>query len=246
MRSKIRTLSTAVSKSTTFIAALAALAGLGTSSAGCIVDTADDSAFSFDWSVSFVGESATTCQDVGGHTVELESTNLTTGAMFLDTFVCSSRNGVSRVLPVADYSVVARLKDTAGKIISETAPIGERIDRFGLTDLGTVLFEIQTFTLDWAIERGPAAAPVLITCQQAAATTVQLETQLAGFPAQRYDFDCNSPGGGRTTPISLGTYLITVRLLGAQGNVLSATDPMAFTVTGAAPADLGTVILAVN
>ncbi len=66
-------------------------------------------------------------------------------------------------------------------------------------------------------------------CEEVGATTVELDTQLANEPHERFHWPC-SDGGGISQAIRLGNYANKVRLLGAGGAVLSETNVMAMKV----------------
>ena len=90
----------------------------------------------------------------------------------------------------------------------------------------------------WSIDKRATGAP--LTCEQAAATTVELT--LNGTP---YDFECNAYQGVTTT-VAAGTYQADFVLLDAGGNVLSQTDQMTITVGACNVTDLGDVLFDVQ
>jgi hypothetical protein len=94
----------------------------------------------------------------------------------------------------------------------------------------------------WTIDKQLTGA--VLTCDQAAATTVELTINNTPF-----DFDCNA-GQGLTTELTPGSYSADFALLGpdANGNlqVLSQTQTMTIHVASCGVTDLGDVVLDVN
>jgi hypothetical protein len=188
--------------------------------AGCVDDDADDSAFVFDWQLDFIGGGAAECEDAGMSTVELEARHLDTKAIYKDTFACKAGAGMSRVLPVGLYSVVIRLRDGAGRVVSELPPGVADITRVGLSDLGTVFFDIQSFVLNWSVCRQGAGGCAPVRCADVGAKSVELLAQPAQGDPLREQWDC-SAGAGFSSVILTGTYGIQVRLLDSAGRELS-------------------------
>ena len=90
----------------------------------------------------------------------------------------------------------------------------------------------------WSIDKKATGAP--LTCEQAAATTVELT--LNGTP---FDFSCGAYQG-LTTTLQPGAYNADFVLLDANGDVLSQTTQMAITVKTCGVTDLGDVLFDVQ
>lgn len=90
----------------------------------------------------------------------------------------------------------------------------------------------------WTIDKQATGAQ--LTCEQAAATTVEMT--LNGTP---FDFPCNAYQGVTTT-VPAGTYQADFALIDPNGNVLSQTQQMTITVGACNVTDLGDVLFDVQ
>lgn len=203
-------------------------AGASIAASGCVVGDGgnSDSSFVVDWSLAYVGSNeAVECDEAGTPTVDLDIQNLQTKEINHTPYTCMAHAARSPVFPPGQYEVAISLKDAAGNVVSTNS------GQFGLqrrqtTDLGSLVFGIQSFELFWSIRKANATAG----CDQVGAKSVRLSTQL---PSQTmpttYLFPCAS-GQGQTTAIPLGTYAVQVELLDAAnqplGQVLSMTVPV--------------------
>jgi hypothetical protein len=178
-------------------------------------------AFTVGWNTVFVNSNTpVSCQDAGTPTVELTMTNLSTKRTYVNKFACDARGGESESLPGGRYDVKIALKTQAGVEVSNNE--GEfNLVRDGLTDLGVIVFEIQSFQLSWSISRGGAS----LACPSVDAQTVNLVTRLNSDPEVVYSFPC-AAGSGFTPAILIGTYSVKPQLLSSNGTVLREFDPM--------------------
>jgi hypothetical protein len=190
---------------------------------GCV--EADHPAFTVGWDTEFVETHApVSCQDAGTPTVELTMTNLSNQRVHVNRYNCDARGGESESLPAGRYNVKIALKTQAGVEVSNQ--VGEfNLVSSGLTDLGVIHFEIQSFELSWTISQGGASR----ACQDVGATTVNLVTRLASDPEVVYSFPC-SAGSGFTPAILIGTYSVQPQLVSGNGAVLRDFDQMTIKV----------------
>ena len=217
---------------------LAGLAGaLGAS--GCV--EADHPAFTVGWNTVFVNsDTAVSCQNAGTPTVELAMTNLSTKHTYVNKYSCDARGGESEPLPGGRYDVRISLKNQAGVEVSNNQ--GEfNLVRDGLTDLGVIVFEIQSFQLSWSISQGGQSR----ACQDVGAQNVNLVTRLNSEPEVVYQFPCGA-GTGFTPAILIGTYSVKPQLVGGGGAVLREFDPMTVPVTDTERAVLPSVVFDVQ
>ncbi len=199
-----------------------AIVGLGL--AGCF-GGGDTPAFQLDWGLVYIEGQAVSCADAGTKFVDLDVQNLSTKAVFHDRFECQAGGAVGSELPAGPYVVSVRLRDANGGLVSESAPVNLQVSRHARTDLGTVVFHIQSFSLAWSLARNSAA----ITCAQAGADKVELITQLGEGAPVRFKWPCTDRSG-TTTAVSAGSYSVQVRLLDGGGGVLYTSEPMTFPV----------------
>lgn len=204
------------------------LTSVGLALSGCVISDADDSAFVFDWGLQYVQGEAVSCDDAGTKTVTLEVEHVNTRVRRSIDFSCRDGRGVTPVLPLGPYNVAISLKDGQGRQVSAISGGVAEISRHGLTDLGTILFQIQSWNLAWSVVKrgvGPVA------CGQADAKTVQLVTQLGSEPQETFTFPCDDRAG-ITTAIRTGSYGVEVKLLNSAGSVISQVTGMTFVATG--------------
>lgn len=218
----------------------------------CVSGSADDSVFVFDWQVEDVGlpiNDTVTCAEAGAATVVLEVQNLTNGTPKQSySYPCSAGGGVTPVLATGQYSVTTRLLRADNVEVSSTtfpgpgeAPIF--IDRRRVTDLGVVVFEIQSFTTQWVITK-TAAPGVPVSCLSVGATQVEFTATKPPFAPFVFLFPCVDPQG-ITQAIPDGDYQLTFRLLSANNVSLSELTVPYITPVNA-PAVLMPVTFTVN
>lgn len=202
----------------------------------------EEAYFGFDWQLVFVGErggngARATCEEAGTTTVTIVAENLTTKEKKSASFDCRLGGGHTDPLPVGRYAVTIRLETTNGTVVSELPGGTADIERYRATDLGVVIFKIQSFALVWSVcQLGPAAGAApracarFVRCSDVDAQTVRLTAQLPDRPELRFNWPC-SDGLGTTTAVPTGTYGLQVHLLSSSGAVLSKSDPKTFVVT---------------
>lgn len=211
------------------------LAGVVGSSA-CVSDD-DDRAFTVGWSLMYVESDArVSCEQAGTPTVKLTMNNVTTNETFVSTFPCNVGGGTSNALPGGKYTVRIALLGAGDREMSVQE--GDfTLHRHGLTDLGDIGFEIQSFHLAWTLARGGNS----LRCSDVNAATVQLRTRLASEEEVNHDFPCIQ-GAGSTRAIQTGTYAVGIRLLSSAGAVLWETNmPMTVAVDDVKRAVLPTI-----
>lgn len=201
---------------------------------GCVMGGDDDGAFVVTWELQYVGpeRERISCDFAGTTTVLLETRSVRTGQVFQDRFDCRSNGGRSQTLPPGTYEVTLSVLSREGRALSA---LSGRFDLFrrDLTDLGHIEFKVQSFRVVWSLVRGNMP----VTCEQAGATQVKLVTQLADEAPQAYTFPCPDRTG-QTVGVPTGPYTAQVQLLGAGGQILSQTRPMALPVGGDRRADV--------
>jgi hypothetical protein len=206
---------------------------------GCVIEEADDSAFLVSWDLAYVGEgSRVNCEDAGTPTVSLQARHLNTGATYVGEFPCSSLRGISQVLPHGQYEATLSLLDDRGRPVSLIQGGPFNIHRHGLTELPLIEFQVQAWELAWVLVRaiGPTSTRIA-SCAEGGVHTVELETQLASEPREKYTFPCED-GAGITQAIRTGTYAYQVRLLDAAGTMLTETEVKSYRVPDTLPAYL--------
>jgi hypothetical protein len=182
-------------------------------------------AFRVEWQLVWVGGARqVACEEARVVTVVLEGA-ATGGGTFRDEFPCGAGSGVTEALPHGPYSVRLSLVDAAGLVLGSQQ--GMFTAGAGTFDLGTVVFELQSFQLSWTLKR----AGRTISCADANASTVVLQSRREMEPPVSYQFPCPD-GMGVTTAILPGSYAIDLRLIDTGGRVLWKTDaPVVMTVS---------------
>jgi hypothetical protein len=185
---------------------------------GCV--EADHPAFTVGWSMVFVGSNTgVSCHDAGTNTVELTMVNSSTQRKTVDKFPCDAAGGQSETLPTGHYEVTIALLNQAGAAVSTN--VGDfNLVGGGLTDLGVIVFEIQSFDLSWSIARNGAS----LACQDVNAATVNLVTRLMSDPEVVYTFPC-AAGRGFSPAILTGSYSVRQQLVSGTGAILRDLPP---------------------
>jgi hypothetical protein len=192
--------------------------------------------------------------------MDLDALNLDTHTDYHAAFSCADMAGATCALPPGSYSLAMRLRDATGTVLSELlAPSPVAVVAGQTRDLGVIPFDSaqgapatsgaggsggtggtggagQGIALSWTIDR----AGTTLTCDQAGATTVEVDDG-----QHEFEFKC-SDGQDRTTSMTPGSYQVTLRLLDAQGSVLSGTTTMTVTIAAGQLVDLGAVVFDVN
>lgn len=190
------------------------------------------------WGIEYVGDSSLSvvpCAEpdnlAGTQTVDVVAIQKGTNLSYASSFVCGVGAGLI-TLPSGQYSVTFNLKDDVGDVVSTlTVPDGTNggtvVIRGGTTTPIDVFFVIQSFSMNWQIQR----AGVPLTCAAVGAATVELDTVLSGSnEAVFFSFPCASMAGV-TSAVPTGLYQWTTRLLDVNGVVLSQTVSQMFTAT---------------
>jgi hypothetical protein len=202
---------------------------------GCVIEEPDDSAFLATWDLAYVDEGGrVTCDDAGTPTVSLHARHLNTGSTYVGEFPCSSLRGISQVLPHGQYEATLALLDSKKRPVSQiSGPFDIR--RHGLTELPLIEFQVQAWELAWTLVRQVGERTQFTTCREAGVHTIELETQLANEPREKFSFPCED-GIGITEAIRTGVYAFQFRLLDAGGNTLFEDDVMSYEVEPTRPA----------
>lgn len=232
---------------TKILTRLSLFASLLTLPAAC-GSSPNNSGLVLDWQVEDVGlpiNDPVSCDEAGTPKVLLEVTNLSAGttAQVFEA-PCSAGSLITDVLPPGQYSVNVRLLRADNIEVSSIALPTTVVDRRGLTDLGGVIFEIQSFVSRWAVTR-TAAPGVPVSCASVGATTVEFTATTAGLAPFLFRFGCGD-AQGITQAVPDGDYSLQFRLLDAAGNPLSALAPVAYTTPVGAQAVLPQVTFTVN
>jgi hypothetical protein len=219
---------------------------------------ADDEAFfGFDWQLVFVGDRGgaggrVTCEEAGTATVTIVAENLSTREKRMASFDCRLGRARTAALPEGNYAVTIRLETSTGLVISELAGGTAGIRRFEGTDLGIVVFKIQSFALGWSLcklgpktDTAPRTCARPVSCADVDGKTVRLTAQLPDRPALRFSWPCGD-GSGTTTAVPTGTYGLQVHLVSSSDAVLSMSEPKTFVVTTSERAVLPLVQFAVE
>jgi hypothetical protein len=210
---------------------------------GCVIEEADDSAFLSDWDLAYVDNGGrVTCEDAGTPTVSLQARHLNTGSTYVGEFACSALRGISQVLPHGQYEATLSLLDDKKRPVSEISGGPFSIHRHGLTELPLIEFQVQAWELAWTLVRRNGAGTRFTSCAEAGVRTIELETQLASEPHEKYTFPCED-GEGITQAIRTGVYAYQLRLLDAGGNPLFETNVMSYEVPASRPALIRTEFL---
>jgi hypothetical protein len=180
------------------------------------------------WSLNWIGDHAFLgCPAAGVDKLRLQATAVGTAQRTDVDFSCGAGSGTIFLAP-ARYQVTVSAMTPAG--VPVAALQGEFEARANsVTDLGELVFELQSFQLDWTITRG--AAPAAIDCTAIDATTVKMRTRMGSEPEVVYTFSCTA-GRGVSTAIRIGAYAVGLQLLDSKDAVLWETSqPMAVVVT---------------
>jgi hypothetical protein len=199
-------------------------------------DLGSNGQFALQWGLVWVGvpNFGIGCEQAGTPTIVLRATDAR-GQTTVDRFPCSDRGGRSSVLPPGTYDLVVSVLDEKGTVLA-SASLPHPLIIGQVTDLGQIVFELQSFHITWDILRAGQRA----TCADVGGQMVQLVTRLAGGPEVIHSFPCTD-GGATTEAIPMGIYAVSVRLIGAAGAVLWYSDPMTVDLEDDRPGDLPSV-----
>jgi hypothetical protein len=181
---------------------------------------------SVNWELQYVGSTQpVSCAQAGTPTVVLAvmpsgGTPIPTGA------TCDGKTLTTSPLAPGRYDVRIELQNAGGVAVSSRQGTFD-VQTGSRTDLGVIIFEVQSFQLAWSLTR--AGQP--LTCAAAGATTVELTAHLGSGAEATYTFPC-ADGQGASPAILDGSYLLAIRLLGAGGATLWQTSmPFALNVS---------------
>src|SRR4029453_14835768 len=155
-----------------------------------------------------------TCDDAGTPFVQLDARNLQTSAVYTTKTACGLLYARTEGLPLGPYEGTMSLLDGRGRPVSQIVGGPFDVRRHDLTALRPVQFQVQVFEVGWILVRQTGATSRPLTCTEAGARTVELITQLASEPSEKFTFDCND-GEGITQAIRVGNYAYQARLLNA-------------------------------
>jgi hypothetical protein len=202
--------------------------------------------FSLAWTIEDATGGDSTCDAVGGATVDIDVVNLTTGAEALTTVPCRAMAATTCAMVAGSYKISLKLRDASGAQLSEVvAPLMFLEDGHD-TALTSVPLQVggadatkgRGFALAWSIDKLPSGA--IQSCAQVGAATVRLT---AG--TTKFDLPCAN-GKGRTTSIAPGSYPVVLDLLDGAGAVLSETQMMTESIAAGQLVFLGDVPFDVN
>jgi hypothetical protein len=215
----------------------------GTRPAACVVGAT--ATFALAWSLEDATGAVSTCDGVGGKTVDIDVINAATGAEALATIPCGALAATTCAMPAGTYSIAMLLKDSAGNVISSVlAPLMFLVDghETGVTSLpfqvGGDPTKGRGFAATWSIDKVSTGA--IETCAQAGAASVRLT---AG--STKFDLPCAN-GKGLTTALTPGSYPISLDLIDGTGASLSETQTMNVAIAAGQLVYIGDVPFDVN
>lgn len=212
-------------------------------SSACVEGAA--STFSFAWTLESATGAASSCDAVGGKTVDIQVVSAASGATAAATFPCTALAATTCAMRGGAYAISLKLRDAQGAALSAViAPTLFLVDGQN-TAVASLPFQVggdtsqgRGFAMTWSIDK--LGTHALQTCAQASASTVRLT---AG--ATKFDMTC-ADGKGRTTSIAPGDYPVSLDLLDGAGAVLSETQTMTISVGAGQLVFLGDVPFDVN
>jgi hypothetical protein len=215
----------------------------GSARAACV--SGATATFSLAWSLEDATGADSTCDGVGGKTVDVDVVDNATGAESLATIPCGALVATTCAMPAGTYSISMKLRDAAGNVLSEVfAPLLFLVDgqNTAVTSLplqvGGDATKGRGFAATWSIDKVGTGA--IESCAQAGATSVRLSVGQTTF-----DLPCGS-GKGRTTAVAPGTYVIKLDLIDSSMAPLSETQTMNISIAAGQLVFLGDVPFDVN
>ncbi|HVU50858.1 MAG TPA: hypothetical protein VHL80_09235 [Polyangia bacterium] len=211
--------------------------------AACVVGAS--ATFSLAWSLEDSTGADSSCDGVGGKTVDVDVVNAATGAEALATIPCAALAATTCAMPAGKYSISMKLRDAAGNVLSEVvAPLMFLVDgqNTAVTSLplqvGGDTTKGRGFAATWSIDQVTTHA--IESCAQAGAASVRLSVG-----ATTFDLPCDD-GKGRTTAVAPGTYVLKLDLIDAAMATLSETQTMNVSIAAGQLVFLGDVPFDVN
>lgn len=202
--------------------------------------------FFLDWTIEDVGppiNDMISCEEAGTTGLTIAATNTATGSVKTFSFACSSQKGVQLPLAPGPYSLAVRLM-RADNVEVSSIVIPMQLGNTGVTDIGGVVFEIQSFATRWSVTR-TAAPGVPVSCPSVGASQVEFTATTSGLAPFVFRFACGD-GMGLTQAVPDGTYALQYRLLDAGGNTMSQVSNANYSTPVNAQAVLAPVTFTVN
>jgi hypothetical protein len=191
-------------------------------STGCHMSASGDLHAS--WSVT-QGTAASSCEAVGGDTVEIVASNAHGTRVYQEFFDCIDLDAILFDMRPGTYDVTVTLFDAGGVAMGEhTVPVKVRSDE--VVEAGNFEFNFPAaepagegrFAASWVVTVNGQDA----TCEDVGATIVEIVSEGPQGAAQQYidRYDCTAMGA-TTDPLPTGTYVVSVRLLDEAGTTLN-------------------------
>ena len=211
--------------------------------AACVVGAT--ATFSLAWSLEDATGADSTCDGVGGKTVDIDVVNASTGAEALATIPCGALAATTCGMPAGTYSISMKLRDAAGNVLTEIVAPLMFLDDNQNTAVTSLPFQVggdktkgRGFAATWSIDKVGTGA--IVSCAQAGAASVRLTAGQATF-----DLPCAN-GKGRTTAVAPGTYVVKLDLIDGSMTSLSETQTMNISIAANQLVFLGDVPFDVN
>jgi hypothetical protein len=215
----------------------------GTPPAACVVGAT--ATFSLAWTLEDETRAESTCDRVGGKTVDIDFVNVSTGAESLMTFSCAAGAATTCAATAGQYHISMKLRDAGGNVLSEIVAWLEFLVDGQNTAVTSLPFEVggdttkgRGFAATWSIDQ--VSTHAIESCAQAGAASVRLSVGQTTF-----DLPCTN-GRGRTTPVDPGNYSVNLELLDSAMSPLSVTQTMSVSIAANQLVFLGDVPFDVN
>jgi hypothetical protein len=201
--------------------------------------------FSLAWSLEDATGADSTCDGVGGRTVDVDVVNASTGAESLATFPCAALAATTCAMPAGQYHISMKLRDAGGNVLSEVvAWLAFLVDGQN-TAITSLPFQVggdtttgRGFAATWSIDQ--ATTHAIESCAQAGGASVRLSVGQTTV-----DLPCAN-GKGRTTAVAPGNYMISLELIDGSMSPLSVTQTMNVSIAANQLVFLGDVPFDVN
>jgi hypothetical protein len=175
--------------------------------------------FQFSWQIGWQGGGLTSCASAGVASIDLDVQDTYSSQVVHDSFNCTANQGSSRLLPVSDYTVAVRARDSAGNLLSEAVlPNVYSIYLNRVTDLGVVRMDVTgapvatsggSFSVSWRLAWNTGASA---SCASAGATEVDLDVlDIRTNTAYHDTFNC-SDSQGTTDLLPASDYSVALRV----------------------------------
>jgi hypothetical protein len=122
---------------------------------GSLVGCSSDGRLSLTWTITIDGANAD-CAAVGASQVEVISTLQGTSAGTSDLFTCSRFSGTTGPLSPGDYTVVVKLEDAGGGVISSVPPVNATVFSGDTTNAGHFVFPFVNPKATFTVHMGSA------------------------------------------------------------------------------------------